>query len=214
MVKSVERIYLKDSIYKKIVKDIMDGLIKPGDYLTELSLCERYAVSRTPVREALVKLSYEDFLTQFRKGGYLVKEISYKDLFDLMDIRLVLEVHAAKLAATLMTTETLHILEKDSAFRTLDEWLEMNKEFHVSIARATGNERLAEIVESLLDRSRRLAVLDSTILFPYDEGTEHAAIYQAFRDRDASRAASLMEKHLLASRDRIKDHIAKQLLKM
>lgn len=214
MVKSDGRLYLKDSIYKNIVRDIMDGSIKPGDYLTELSLCDRYTVSRTPVREALVKLSYEDFLTQFRKGGYLVKEISYKDLFDLLDIRLVLEVHASRQATTLMTDETLQILEKDSAFRTLDEWLEMNREFHVSIARATGNERLTEIIESLLDRSRRMAVLDSTILFPSDEGTEHASIYAAFRDRDADRAALMMEKHLMASRNRIKEHIARQVYRM
>jgi DNA-binding GntR family transcriptional regulator len=205
------KIYLKEKVYKRVINDIMQGAINPGDYLTELSLCEKYDVSRTPVREALVRLSYEDFLTQFKKGGYIVRDISYKDLFELLDIRLVLEVHAVKLAVERISDGDLEILKKDTVFEDFEEWFECNKEFHLTIAKASGNTHLAEIIENLLDRTRRMYILDSTNLFPIPDENDHTDIFRAFKNKDRKKAAELVEKHILTSKNRIKDHIKSKL---
>jgi DNA-binding GntR family transcriptional regulator len=206
--------YLKDKIYEYVIKDILNGAFKPGDYLTEMSLCERYKVSRTTVREALLRLSLEGFLTQFRKGGYLVKKISYEELFEFMDIRLVLETYATKLAVQKITDETLELLHKNSISNNNDDWLDMNNNFHLTIAQATGNKRLAKIIENLLYSSRRLSALDSNFLLSCADEEEHLAIYNAIKERDTEKAVKMMEKHLMASRERIKKYINVQFSEM
>lgn len=207
MKKSENKMYLKDKIYQQIVHDLTSGKIKPGDYLTELSICDQYKVSRTPVREALIKLSYENFLTQFKKGGYLVKDISYRELFELLDLRELLEVYAAGLAAERISEDHLAIMKDTSIYHELDEWFAKNRTFHMTIARASGNGKLAEMLEQVLDQTKRIYLIDATNLYPLPDENEHTHIYRAFADHDKKKAVELVRRHLVDSRIRLKQQL-------
>ena len=206
-----ERVYLKDKIYAQILLDIESGKFKPGDYITELALTHEYDVSRTTIREALSRLLYEDFIIQFRKGGYLIKEISYKELFELLDLRLLLEPHATRLAVDKITDSDLEVLRKDSIYGTLAEWYEKNLEFHLTIARASGNSKLADMIGQVLEQGRRFYILESANLFPLDDENEHTYIYRALASRNTDEAVRLVEEHLLNSRNRLKLLVQKKL---
>lgn len=207
MNKKENKMYLKDKIYQQIVHDLTSGKIKPGDYLTELSICDQYKVSRTPVREALIKLSYENFLTQFKKGGYLVKDISYRELFELLDLRELLECYAAELAAERISEENLAILKETSIYHELDEWFDKNRTFHMTIARASGNGKLAEMLEQVLDQTKRIYLIDATNLYPLPDENEHTYILRAFADHDKKKAVELVRQHLVDSRIRLKQQL-------
>lgn len=211
MKKEGGKVYLKDRVYKQILQDIETGKLKPGDYITEMALTEEYEVSRTTIREALNRLVFEDFITQFRKGGYLIKEISYKELFELLDLRQLLETHAARLAAGKLTEADLEILKEDSIYGELDKWYDRNREFHMTIARASGNAKLAEMIENVIDQTRRIYILDSANLYPLPEENEHTFIYRAFASGNFDEAVRLVDEHMINSRNRLKELVAEKI---
>src|ERR1700760_2464487 len=106
---------LRDNVYESLRSDILTCHFAPGDDMREQDLAERYAVSRQPVREALLRLEREHLVTVQPRQGYLVNPISLSDARDLLRFRLALEPACVTEAIEHAPNKTLEALD---SFRT------------------------------------------------------------------------------------------------
>ena len=86
-----EKNNLFNNIYLSLKQDILWLRLKPGTLLTEAYLADKFEISKTPIREALMRLSYDGLVTVFPRKGYCVSEISFSDIQDMHEYRYILE---------------------------------------------------------------------------------------------------------------------------
>lgn len=189
----------KERVYRSLKADIVRGVLDMGEMLNEGQLAGKYGVSKGPVREALVLLRQEGLVEVVPRVGYRTSRVTLKDVDDIFDLRMIVEGAAAERAATLITEDTLQRLERlfisfqpgdrESYLRFLDE----NAAFHCSIAEASGNTRLAEVVYRLLEQMQRLVILRLDLSASSEEMLEeHRQILAALRQHDPVLARDLM----------------------
>ncbi|MHB8991966.1 MAG: GntR family transcriptional regulator [Chloroflexota bacterium] len=185
----------KQQVYRLLKADIVRGVFDMGERLNEGQLALRYEVGKTPVREALGVLQQEGLVEVVPRVGYLTSRVTLQDVDDIFDLRRIVEGAAAEKAATAITEETLQRVEqfhwdfdsgdRQSYLRFLDE----NLEFHCTIAAASGNRQLVEIVARLLEQMQRLVILRLDISASLEELVgEHRELLAALRQRDPARA--------------------------
>lgn len=189
----------KERVYQSLKDDIVRGVLDMGAMLNEGQLASKYGVSKGPVREALVLLCQEGLVEAVPRVGYRTSRVTVKDVDDIFDLRKIVEGAAAERAATLITDEALQRLEnlfisfepgdRESYLRFLEE----NTVFHRSIAEASGNSRLAEVVYRLLEQMQRLVILRLDLSASSEEMLEeHRQILGALRQHDPVLARDLM----------------------
>ena len=199
-------------IYERLKRDILTFEFRPGERLVELELCDRYEVSRTPVREALRRLEDDGVVVSRDKGGRVVKGLDISDYEDVYAVRAVLETYVVTELAH--RTDELDIdalqygwLDGYSAQTTpLDgSYVVPDERFHMGLARATGNAYLVESMERVHDRLHTIRSFDFTVRerLIVSEG-QHVAIGEAIRQRDSDAAAALMRLHIDQSKDEIR----------
>jgi len=195
---------LTDRAYKEIKNWIIHYKLKPGVQLRIDEFSAALGMSQTPIREALSKLEHEHLVDRHPQKGYVVRPLNLKDVSDIYDLRMALEVVAAEEAATRMKdTDRMrlsHLLEEVGILIKKAEKarvLALEQEFHMRIMEATGNWLLAEILGSLFDRIwmiQNVNILTSDHLI--DAHKQHMEIYKALEKADPSKSAALMKKHL------------------
>jgi GntR family transcriptional regulator, rspAB operon transcriptional repressor len=195
---------LRTQIASQIRTEIIERRLPAGKILLEKSIAARFEVSKTPVREALALLCEEGLVQLFPRRGYIVRGLTVQDVADTFDLRLILEGAAAERAAPRLTSQELVTLrslaahdccgEIDPAVSHRLETMRHSLDFHVLIARASGNELLADQIDKLLRASRRI----TSIGFVYGD---HVEICAALEARDGARARAAMEKHILSGRE-------------
>ena len=200
-------------IYERLKQDILTFDFRPGERLVELELCDRYQVSRTPVREALRRLEDDGLVVARDKGGRIVKGLDVSDYEDVYAVRAVLETYIVS-----------ELAERDGELGDIDElqygWQEgysaqtapldgsyviPDERFHLSLARATGNAYLLESMERVHDRLHTIRAFDFTVrerLIVSE--AQHIAIGEAIRAGDRAQAAVLMAQHINQSKDEIR----------
>lgn len=155
----------KSLIYKRLRRSIIMGSRESGERLNVEAIAEEYNTSVTPVRDALQMLSHEGLVDIKPRSGYFVKSITLKQLRDLLDVRRILELTAIEKAALRATEEQIEELSHIHAGYTgdddesYDRYTDENRRFHYLLARASGNNELAELVGSLHDRLARFMVM-------------------------------------------------------
>lgn len=155
----------KSLIYKKLRRSIIMGTRESGERLNVEEIAHEYNTSVTPVRDALQMLSHEGLVEIKPRSGYFVKSITLKQLRDLLDVRRVLELTAIERAALRATEEQIEEMRHVHAGYTgdddesYDRYTDENRRFHYLLARASGNNELAELVGSLHDRLARFMVM-------------------------------------------------------
>lgn len=189
----------KERIYRSLKLDIVRGVLDMGQRLNEGQLASKYGVSKTPVREALSLLQQEGLVEVQPRVGYLTSRVTVQDVDDIFDLRKIIEAPAAERAATVIAEETLERLDGlRTSYRPGDresylQFLDENLEFHKTIAEASGNRRLAEVVVRLLEQMQRLIILKLELSLSGDELVEqHRQILDALRQRDPARARESM----------------------
>src|SRR3954469_2687783 len=139
---------LRIDIYEKLRAEILDCRLKPGADLREQELAARFAVSKSPVRDALLRLEREQLVTIAPRQGYRVAPISLSDARDLLRLRSVLEGACAAEAAREADGAELATLDRFRTFRP-SHWLEgfagYNRAFHCTLARVSGNRRMSAL---------------------------------------------------------------------
>lgn len=207
---------LSDVAYERMKRDIVRCALEPGAQVTESGLASRYRLGKAPVRAALVRLGHDGLVRSLPRHGYLVAAVTLKSVHDIFELRLLLEPAAARLAAGRVDGERLRRLDAlcragytpdDRASTTA--FLRANREFHVTIARASGNERLADALAQLLDEMERifhigLAARNRTQEMQH----EHKALIDALIAGDGAAAEAITAEQIEAARRMVLDGLA------
>ena len=183
---------LRDVVFHALREAIITGELKPGDRLMETPLAERMGVSRTPVREAIRKLELEGFVVMLPRKGAQVAQITRKDIGDVLEIRAVLEGLGVELAAKRMQSEDIEELKKingefasASPAGDVARLVELDTRFHDFIFTKADNEKLQQIIGSLVEQVSRFRVTYLRKPTYHDAiAKEHEAIIRAMESRD------------------------------
>jgi len=206
----------KDYVYEKIQEKILTGMIPLGARMGENVLSKELGVSRTPVREALIRLVHEGLAEQMPNDGVFLKRPSLKDIEEIYDLRMVLECHAALRAARYVLPD--HLEQMESALRCLNEFILRNDTyrtarqqreylvryiempFHAAIMHAANNAKLAAIAANIQILAKSLACNMHHETLSDDNTREtlerHEKIYHHIKHGNGELAAQVMREHL------------------
>ncbi|AOT59818.1 GntR family transcriptional regulator [Streptomyces fradiae] len=198
-----------ERVYAHVKQAVLDRRIEGGTLLTEGELAQAVGVSRTPVREALLRLEMEGLLKLYPKKGALVLAVSAQEIADVVETRLLVEEFAVRKAVPLsarlqarleelLAEQRHHAREGD-----LRAVAAADRGFHAEIVRHAGNQILARLYDQLRDRQLRMgvAVMEAHPDRVTKNIAEHAEVLQALRDGDAELAARCVRAHV----GRVKD---------
>ncbi|MGJ9404013.1 GntR family transcriptional regulator [Arthrobacter sp. KK5.5] len=207
-----------DKAYGELRRDIVEWRLPPGTVLGEVEQAERLGVSRTPLREALSRLTADGLAVQQRGRGAVVSDVSLEHVDDLFALRRALEVESARIAARSGATDPFIALSRrfaaaatPSGEKTVDapreNYYRLASELDAAIDDAVRNPYLEQALRGLrvhLARVRRLAQDDPARLRA--SAGEHAAIARSIAAGDPDLAAAATMLHLQHSLDHIKSH--------
>jgi DNA-binding GntR family transcriptional regulator len=184
---------------------ILNGDLEPNTLHVVHNVAEQLGVSRTPVREALIRLAAEGMVRVQRNRGFIVLHSSAEDLIEIFSLRLLLEVPAARAAAVLAGPEEIaqldaHIALMRDAMDTDDAetFLKADREFHRTLLLAGGNERLAEFVDSLRNVVLSSGVSTANRTESIEEILEpHLELLSCVSAHDPIATGQSMKEHLL-----------------
>ncbi len=204
---------LSEIAYSAIQRDIIRCRLAPGAEFTENVLAARYRIGKTPVRQALARLSLEGMVRILPRRGYLVAPISIKDVQDIFALRMLLETEVARLAAGRVDEKRLRRLDEicSAGYDPADpdsaaDFLRVNTEFHVTIAQATGNDRLARVVSELLREMERIFHVGLRIRNRSEEmAHEHRDLVDALVAGDGEAARQIEADQIRASQRMVMD---------
>lgn len=193
-----------DDVYEILKWQILNSELGFGRLYTEQELCEISGFGRSPVRSAVSKLQHDRLVEVVPRKGLFIRGWSSPELKAVMEARVILETAAIKLAAKNATKEQVKELERltkegRKSLKAVDRksLMRIDHEFHVSIAEASGNPVIAELISSLKQRSNPLWFLTITA----DEKLhavqdEHEAIVAAIKSGDPKAAVAAMNSHI------------------
>ncbi|MCQ2539298.1 MAG: GntR family transcriptional regulator [Acetatifactor sp.] len=195
---------LRDVVFNTLRQAILTGELKPGERLMEIHLANQLGVSRTPIREAIHMLELEGLVTMMPRRGAVVSQITEKGIKDVLEIRRALDVLCVELACERISPEELDKLKEAcdtfaSCVGTGDVKLiaQVDVELHDIIVKATGNEKLIQLVNNLSEQMYRYRfeyIKDST---QHDQLVEeHRIIYQSLLNKDKETAAKAAKLHI------------------
>nr|WP_244424843.1 GntR family transcriptional regulator [Methylobacterium nodulans] len=193
------------SAYELLLRAIEDGELTPGTRLREAELAERFAISRTPIREALARLESHGLVTHEPHRGATLTKLGYAQVTELYDLREVLEGMAARLAATHASDTEIDVLEEMVARdRTLTHdpriLARTNRLFHRQIHACARNRFLQGMLENM--RLSLVLLAGTTLAEPgraEPAVDEHAAIVARIRVHDRDGAEEAARAHIRAS---------------
>jgi DNA-binding GntR family transcriptional regulator len=186
-------------VYESVKRELLEGVIKPGDRIGDADLRDRLQVSRTPVREAMLALEQENLVRIVPRQGYFASEISATDVVDAYQLRFLLEPVITAMAAQRVRDadvdelrELAHV-SSDGSEQGVARAIDRNKRFHLRVAEIAGNSRMTRVMSEVLDALGRLAVIDLSQQRTGESWTaEHLAIVEAIAQRDPVRAAQVV----------------------
>ena len=195
---------LREIVGDTLRQAIVDGIFKPGERLMEIQLADEMGVSRTPVREAIRKLEIEGFVALVPRRGTYVSDISVKDITDVYEIRIALDVLAAGLCAERITDEEvvrlrmlLDDIDRHIRNGEFDQIVEVDSAFHDILYQGSHNQRLFMMINNLRDQFTRLRM--RSMKQPgrlKNTQKEHRDLVEAIASRDVERAKFTVRTHL------------------
>jgi DNA-binding GntR family transcriptional regulator len=196
---------LRQIVYEKIKEAIVEGLIKPGERLSEVELADKLAVSRTPVREAIRQLAQTGLVTLEPRRGAYVALPTIEDATDLYELRAHLEVLAVRLAAK---NPPVSALDKFRAlFSSMNEqtgtreYLIEDRKFHTMLYEASRNKYLDIMLKNISDLINLCRHYSVEVLSLSTLSDDHVRIIDALKKKDAEKAEEIMRIHLERSRE-------------
>ena len=203
---------LHDQAAEQLRALIFAGELPPGAFVDEMRLCEKLAISRTPLREALKVLSAEGLIRHEPRRGSFVNEVTEQDLDDIFPVIALLEGRCAFEAAQQATDadiaalDTLHTqLQGSAAQGRIPDYYAANYAIHEAIIAIAGNKWLAQVIGDLrkILKLARLQQLNAPGRLAQSLA-EHMAIFAALKVRDAEGAEAAMRTHLTRQREALR----------
>ena len=206
-----EKATAAEQVYRALKRDIITLQHQPGASLTEQQLATLYGTSRVPVREACRRLDQEGLLLGRPYRGYVVNQISLRDVGDCFDLRLGLETRAIELACQRSTAEDIgRLVVLAGTEYTYHDWdsyvefLDRNLDFHIRLATLSRNDRLVGVLRDLLVNMQRFFFLGLDLGdFASEMRAEHEELVALLARGDADRAVACLRRQILSSRERI-----------
>lgn len=206
-----ESMSIREKVYGVIRNDILNGRIPPGARMVETQLAAQIKTSRTPVREALHMLEMEGLLVSTPRVGYRVKQIEWVEIEEIVEIRIVNEILAARWAMKRIMPRDLKALEKNIVVAESEirggnprSFVERDAEFHEILVRASGSKRLLELCQ--LFRRHMLRYRIEALYLP-ETGLRaiigHRRILECMRQRDEKGIKPAIREHLEQSKREI-----------
>jgi len=188
------------AVYKELKKQIILLEKKPGAVLREKELMEAFGVSRTPVRESLMRLEMEGLVRIIPNVGTIVAEVSFQQLKDVFEVTSYLVGLVGELAALRINKEELAEIHRhiDAMKQTKEAkvLMQYDRTIHKIINSATKNEVLAKSLNTLHDQAVRIWAFSGNNNTYWDDlAGEHEEIASVLERRDGKRAAELLENH-------------------
>jgi DNA-binding GntR family transcriptional regulator len=191
-------------VYATLREAILSGILQPGTRLGEEGLAARFQVSRTPVREAVLRLEADYLAERVARRGLVVSTITPAEVLDIYVVRQAVDSHAAFLAAASASPPDVHRIrwvndrmKAAAADGDVAPMAALNLEFHESICLAAGSPMLLRVMRDVHDRVRRFPA--STFTYPgrADHAIrEHAEIIAAIESHDPKLAHNLAHDHM------------------
>jgi len=228
---------LSSQVAEQIKQLILSRQIRPGDRLpTERELCETFQVSRTVIREATRALEARGLVKSQVGSGTYVRAVKVEDVTDslgmylstqgkrftfdsLMEVRRVLEIQVVKLAAERATSEDIERLESilENMYESttnIDAFSKWDMEFHITLARASGNPLFNVMLEPLTEALSELIWTGTSAPGVAEEACSyHRNILNFLKSRDAEKSADAMSDHLDQSQRAVVEGLKHQLNK-
>ncbi|WP_176083726.1 GntR family transcriptional regulator [Martelella sp. HB161492] len=194
---------LTDQAYDRLRHEIITCKLQPGTDLGEQELAEKLAMSKTPVREALARLTLEGLVEAFPRRGYRITPVTVKSVNDVFTVRKALEGVACELAADRLTDAEIDRIEALSNATyvpgeepTIEAFIKTNNDFHAAIAEGARVPRLVTLISSYLEESTRLFYMGAAMRDVNPEtSTDHALIVAALRRHDSDAAREAIIQH-------------------
>lgn len=196
---------LSGEAYDAIRELIISGGLAPGEHVAVRPLCERFGLSPTPIRTALAQLARDGLLEARDRRGYFVPALNHNDMLDIYDLREAVDAVASRRVAEMPDRseliahlrELLRAMEEAVADGDLNLYGELDVEFHGSIWRAAGNQRLALIASNLLGQVRAGNRISAQAPGRLPVALrEHVEIVDALESGDPARAENATRHHV------------------
>jgi DNA-binding GntR family transcriptional regulator len=207
---------LSDEVFEALVKDILSGAVAPGARLDEPSICRKFGVSRTPIREALRRLSGTGLVDVTPRKGVTVARIDVEELNDMFEALAEFEALCARLSAVRMTTLEKRRLEvlNDNRRKKIAEgdkdFAGLNNEFHEFIYHGAHNASIASVARSFRQRLapfRALQFVPGQTEYSFHE---HDGIVTAISNSDVEGAHRLMRDHVTGTGLQVIEHFTRR----
>jgi DNA-binding GntR family transcriptional regulator len=220
--KSFAKPILRDEVYLSIKEAILTGELAPGERISIGRLLKEIGFSPTPIREALLKLEQEGFVSRLPGGGFIVSRFTQKDIDQIFDIRSLLESYAVGLAIQYIKKEDILWLERNikesEQYIQKKEWNKvstLNTEFHDYLNGLSKNERLLSIINGLRDQifQFRSAILRVPMkaMISIDH---HKKMIHAIKKREVELLKNLTQEHIQIGKEVILAEIMKGTIKL
>lgn len=182
---------------------ILRGVLKGGQLLPQTEIAAQLGVSRIPVREAMSQLEGEGWITSRPHRGSLVSELTFAELQEICEIRIMLETTLLRLALPDLTGETVRVAEEilggiDQESDVVAHWSAENWRFHALLYAAADRPRMLSLSKTLHDNADRYLRMYRLALLEYKARgqSEHRQILAACQQRDSALALALLEQHI------------------
>jgi DNA-binding GntR family transcriptional regulator len=214
MASSPEKLTAKDRAYEFTKGRVLDSTFAGGDLITEGEVADALGMSRTPVREAFLRLEGEGLLRLYPKRGALVVPVSIGEIEAVSETRMLVERFALdkvlSIGAAPAIADALEIAiaaqEEYAASGDADGFVAVDREFHTTFVTAAGNPIITGLYDSLRDRQRRMIITSLLRDTKRIESilVEHRQITGAIRAGDLARADAVLVAHLRGTLDLVR----------
>lgn len=207
---------LSDDVFNALVRDILAGVVQPGARLDEPTICKRFGVSRTPIREALRRLGGTGLVEIAPRKGVTVARIDVQQLNGMFEALAEFEGLCARLSAVRMSAlekKRLEVVNSSRVKRISDgdkDFAAMNNEFHELIYQGAHNPSIASVTRNFRQRLTPFRVLQFVPGRTEYSLHEHDQIEQAIADSDAPRAYDVMRDHVITAGLQVIEHFTQK----
>jgi DNA-binding GntR family transcriptional regulator len=203
---------LAAQVYEALRDAVAGGVYPEGTQLVQDVIADQLGVSRTPVRDALIRLSHDGLITAAGVRGYMVAEPPASALTDVYDVRALMEPYAACSALDHMSEAAFQHLEllnqamRDQQKKSAGDYFELNRRFHLALVERCTNQLALQILKDIWDSPRGRQIWTRHFDGDRDIGPmtrEHEEVVAAARRRDPEQLSRLLEEHLRSARPRM-----------
>ncbi len=209
---------LRDTVYEQLRADLISCALAPGTEIREAELAARFDMSKSPVRDALMRLEREGLVITLPRQGYRVAPVSLTDVLDMFQLRAALERACVE---RIVTHASQAQLDELNAFRHFDAsawdggFIAYNRAFHRRLAQLGANPRMRDQLIDLIDLMERAVFMSLSNVKKGDPQPlvgEHGEIIDALQARALKRAQRLVEQHIVAAGKRVSNAISRSLI--